>query len=94
MYRSTKILDVVTKKLIIGGDMNQPRVFFHILNMDNKLLAIGGLGSYGRYERNSTTYMEEWDPSSSAWSVLNYRFSEHKAHSGALDVSRDLVCPA
>ena len=74
--------------------MNGPRVYFHILNLNNKLLAIGGLGSYGRYERNSTTSMEERDPSSSAWSVLNYRFSEHKAHSGALDVSKDLVCPA
>ena len=88
IYRSTEILNPVSKTLIIGGDMNQPRVFFHILNLNNKLLAIGGFGS------NSTTSMEEWDPSTSTWSMLNYRFSEHKVHYGALVVSKDLVCPA
>ena len=94
IYRSKEILDLVTKKLIIGGDMNQPRVYFHILNLNNKLLAIGGIGRYGGYERNLTTSMEEWNPSTSAWSMLNHRFSEHKVHFGALVVSKDLVCPA
>ena len=90
IYRSTEILDPVSKPLIIGGHVNQPRVFFHILNLNNKS-AIRGFGSYGR---NSTPSMEEWDPSTSTWSMLNYRFSEHKVHYGALVVSKDLVCPA
>ena len=93
-HKSTEILDLTTKSLSVGGDMEEPRRHFHILNFDNKLLAIGGVDNSGFVSGNPASIsVEEWDPSTSTWSKSSTGLEEERASFGALVVSEDLVCP-
>ena len=59
-HKSTEILDLTTKSLSIGEDMKESRRYFHILNYNNKLLAIGGVGNSGWESGNpSSNSVEE-----------------------------------
>ena len=92
-HKSTEILDLTTKTLTSGGDMMEPRRMFHILNLDNKLVAIGGVDNSGWVSGNpSSSSVEEWDPSTSTWSKSETRLSEERATFGAVVVSEELVC--
>ena len=66
---------------------------FHILNLANKLVAIGGVDNSGWVSGNpSSSSVEEWDPSTSTWSKSETRLSEERATFGAVVVSEELVC--
>ena len=94
-HKSTEILDLTTKTLSTGGDLEEPRRHFHILNLDNKLFAIGGVNNAGFTSGNSASIsVEEWDPSTSTWSKSSIGLEEERASFGALVVSEDLVCRA
>jgi len=92
-HKSTEILDLTDNTLSSGGDLIETRRHFHILNVNNKLLAIGGVGVVGWSPGNPTSSsVEEWDPSTSTWSKSSTGLEEERASFGALVVSKDLVC--
>ena len=92
-HKSTEILDLEDKTLSSGGDMEEPRRHFHILNVNNKLFAIGGIGDAGWESGNpASSSVEEWDPSTSTWSKLSTGLEEERSSFGAVVVSKDLVC--
>ena len=68
-------------------------VYFHILNYNNKLVAVGGVGNSGWESGNpSSNSVEEWNPSTSTWSKLKTGLEEERASFGAVVVSKKLVC--
>ena len=92
-HKSTEILDLTDNTLSNGGDMIETRRWFHILNLNNKLVAIGGVGDAG-WERGNPASMsvEEWDPLTSTWSKSSTGLEEERSAFGAVIVSKDLVC--
>ena len=92
-HKSTEILDLEDKTLSSGGDMIETRRHFHILNVNNKLFAIGGIGDAGWESGNpASSSVEEWDPSTSTWSKLSTGLEDERSSFGAVVVSKDLVC--
>ena len=92
-HKSTEILDLEDKTLSSGGDMIETRRHFHILNVNNKLFAIGGIGDAGWESGNpASSSVEEWDPSTSSWSKLSTGLEDERSSFGAVVVSKDLVC--
>ena len=92
-HKSTEILDLPTRSLSIGEDMKEPRRYFHILNFNDKLVAIGGVGNSGWESGNpSSNSVEEWNPSTSTWSKSKTGLEEERASFGAVVVSTKFVC--
>ena len=91
--KSTEILDLTDKTLSSGGDLVEPHRQFHILNLNNKLVAIGGVGNSGFESGNpSSISVEEWDPLTSTWSKSSTGLGEERASFGAVVVPKDLIC--
>ena len=61
------------------------------MNLNNKLVAIGGLGNYGESEKPASS-VEEWDPLTSTWSKSSTGLVEERASFGAVVVPKELVC--
>merc|ERR1712222_28906 len=86
-HKSTEILDLEDKTLSSGGDMIETRRHFHILNVNNKLFAIGGIGDAGWESGNpASSSVEEWDPSTSTWSKLSTGLEDERSSFGAVVV--------
>ena len=72
---STEVLDLVSRQVASGGEMNQPRMWFHIATIVSggveKTFALGGeLKSFadgGDNDDKNTTSVEEWVEESSTW---------------------------
>ena len=89
-YRSTEVLDLVSRQLTPGGRMTAPRRYFHAATFfsrgEEKTFALAGFDSI---ELRS---VEEWVERSSTWKAAK-NLIEKKRHFGAVVVPLKLVCP-
>ena len=88
--RSTELLNLSTKTIGYGGDLNSPRGRFQMAtitrNGQQLLLALGGWdGSY-------LDSVEQFSPISNTWSLAPTGMEEARAAPGAVAVPRDMVC--
>ena len=87
--KSTEIIDLEMRTIVIGGDMDKPRDSFHLLNIGGKIFALGGYyddGS-GNYLSDVEEFVEEtgtWQPAKS--------LPGKRALYGGVAVTIDLVC--
>ena len=85
--KSTEIINMVTKKISFGGEMEKKRRYFHLLSIGGNLFAVGGEYSYGNYLADVEEFVEEtgtWKPAKS--------LDSKRAYHGGVVVTKDLVC--
>ena len=87
--KSTEIINLVTKTISFGAEMEKKREHFHLLSIDGNLFALGGFyydGDY-HYPADVEEFVEEtgtWKPAKS--------LDGKRGWYGGVAVTRDLVC--
>ena len=90
--QSTEVLDLTTNSLVYAGDLNSPRIFFHmaIITRDGQQLIL----AFGGYTGSSTlNSVEQFNPSNNSWTLVPTSMEEARRAFGAIVVPRELVCP-
>ena len=90
--RSCEVLDLETRSIIFGGDLQGPSSFLQMVTVgqDDFLVAFAHPGPVAKED------MVIWNPTDSTW---NQNFpdtlssSEWPARFGAAVVSKDMICP-
>ena len=88
--KSTEIIDMVTKTISFGGEMEKKIIGFHLLSISENLFALGGFYSDGggrHYLADVEEFVEEtgtWKPTKS--------LDGRRAYYGGVAVTKDLVC--
>ena len=85
---STKIIDIATRKVRLGGNLVTPREFHRLTTVTTggltKTFALGG------YDGAST--VEEWDEDNLKWKPAG-NLKEARAEFAAITVPLSVVCP-
>jgi len=87
VLKSTEIINLVTKTIEFGGEMEKPRYHFHLISISGSIHALGGWNSNNGYLADVEEFVEEtgtWKPATSLPGV-RYVY-------GGLAVNLDLVC--
>ena len=90
--QSTEVLDLTTNSLVYAGDLNSPRIFFHmaIITRDGQQLLL----AFGGYTGSSTlNSVEQFNPSNNSWTLVPTSMEEARREFGAVVVPRELACP-
>ena len=90
---STKIIDIATRKVRLGGNLVMPRYHHHLASVTTggltKTFALGGYGPGGaRY----LSGVEEWDEDNLKWKPAG-NLKEAKDSFAATTVPLSVVCP-
>jgi len=93
---STEVLDLVSRRITLGGEMATPRSYFHIATLviggEERMFALAGNGGNGSSRINS---VEEWVEESSTWKESDNLVEKRNSFGdfGVVKASRHLVCP-
>ena len=93
--KSTEIINMETKKISFGGEMEKKRAYFHLLSIGETLFALGG--AYFDYEtmrlgeRYSIADVEEFVEETGNWKPAKSLNGERRAY-GGVAVTKDFVC--
>ena len=85
--KSTEIIDLATKTISFGGEMEKKRWHFHLLSIYGNLFALGGYNKDERYLADVEEFVEEtgtWKPAKS--------LDGKRGGYGGVAVTKDLVC--
>ena len=78
----------------MGGKMATPRAYFHIISFNNNgdftTLALGGDDD----DSNFLNTVEEWNPETESWSMVETRLKEKRSPFGAVAAPKSLICPS
>ena len=90
--RSTEVLNLDSREITAGGDMAEPRHWFHLATLrrwgEEKVFAVAGTDA----SDNKLNSVEEWVEESSTWKAAN-NIAQKRSAFGAATVPRELVCP-
>ena len=89
LLKSTEIIDLETKTISFGGEMEKKRAFFHLLSIGESLFALGGIPSHARYHYLAD--VEEFVEETGTWKPAK-SLDGKRASYGGVAVTRDLVC--
>ena len=87
--KSTEIIDLVTKKISFGGEMEKKRAEFHLLSIGDNLFAVGG--SYYDEGYHYLADVEEFVEETGTWKPAKSLDGKRAAY-GGVAVTKDLVC--
>ena len=83
ILRSTEVLNLSTRTIVYGGDLNSPRIYFHMAtitrNGQQLILALGGPSGSSRL--NS---VEQFNPSNNTWTLAPTTMQEARSNYGAV----------
>ena len=89
---SAEVLDLTYRIIASAGNMNSPRVFFHVATItqggQESLFAFGGHSGTSHLDS-----VEQFDPRNSNWALAPIRMEEKKNAFGAGVVTKRLICP-
>ena len=83
--KSTEIIDLETKKIEFGPDMEKPRALFHLLSVAGRIFALGG------YNGNNLADVEEFVEETGTWKPATSLPGERDEY-GGVAVNVDFVC--
>ncbi len=88
-WKSTEIIDLVTKKISFGGEMEKKRARFHLLSIGGNLFAVGG--SYYDGGWNHLADVEEFVEETGTWKPAKSLDGRRRSY-GGVAVTKDLFC--
>ena len=93
VYCCTKIIDIATRKVRLGGNLVTPRSSHHLASVTTGgLTKTFALGGHGRHGSGSTSSVEEWDEDNLKWKPAG-NLKEAKHRFAAITVPLSVVCP-
>ena len=91
--RNTKIIDIATRKVRLGGNLVTPRAYHRLATVTTggltKAFAFGGSRLFGNIYHSS---VEEWDEDNLKWKPAG-NLKEARAEFAAITVPLSVVCP-
>ena len=87
--KSTEIINLETKKISFGGEMEKKRQWFQIISIDGNLFAVGG--EYWDGSWNYLADVEEFVEETGTWKPAK-SLGGKRAVYGGVAVTKDLVC--
>jgi len=87
--KSTEIIDLRTRSIIVGGEMEKPRFYFHLLSINGTLHALGGQYHDGTW--NYLADVEEFVEETGTWKPAT-SLSGARSDYGGVAVNLDLIC--
>ena len=97
-HKSTEVLDLETKTIKYGQDLNTGRRGFHLLTITvegmDRVWALGGTGGTDEEPAYPPLFdsIEEFDPTYSTWRVLEAKLAEGRAYFGAVLLPQNMIC--
>ena len=97
-HKSTEVLDLETKTIKYGQDLNTGRRGFHLLTITvegmDRVWALGGTGGTDEEPAYPPLFdsIEEFDPTTSTWRVLEAKLAEGRAYFGAVLLPQNMIC--
>ena len=90
---STKIIDIATRKVRLGGNLVTPREFHRLATVTTGgLTKTFALGGWGPGSMNYLSSVEEWDEDNLKWKAAG-NLKETKGQFAAVTVPLSVVCP-
>jgi len=95
ILRSTEVLNLSTRTIAYAGDMNSPRIYFHMatitMNGQQTLLALGGwLGG----SNSGLMSVEHFNTTTNTWTFASTGMVEARWQFEAVALPREILCPA
>ena len=94
----TKIIDIATRKVRLGGNLATPRAGLHLATVTSggltKTFALGGGRSIGYGPQEWTSSVEEWDEDNLKWKPAGTNLKEAKGYFAATTVPLSVICPS
>ena len=88
---STEVLDLLSRRISLGGKMATPRYHFHLATImvggQEKVFAVGGS------DRDKLNSVEEWVEDSSTWKAAD-NLVEKRDTFGMVALPKKIICPA
>merc|ERR1719222_209347 len=94
IHRSTEVLNLSTRTIAYAGDMNSPRIYFHMatitMNGQQTLLALGGwLGG----SNSGLISVEHFNTTTNTWTFASTGMVEARWQFEAVALPREILCP-
>ena len=86
--KSTEIINLVTKKISFGGEMEKKRSYFHLLSIGKTLFALGG---NNLDDLDEIAAVEEFVEETGTWKPAK-SLDGTRSQYGGVAITRDLVC--
>jgi hypothetical protein len=95
IHRSTEVLNLSTRTIAYAGDMNSPRIYFHMatitMNGQQTLLALGGwLGG----SNSGLMSVEHFNTTTNTWTFASTGMVEARWQFEAVALPREILCRA